>query len=367
MKFNTGIIDAHVHAHGGCTVDGFLKNSLDHISAAGIDKENLLCVKHGRSACLTEAPALLAKVLYPEKFSVLGNPTFMIPEFGVDAAGGAAQVQDFIDAGIDGVKMADANTDGRPLDHQLFDNMFSVLEKEGAPIIYHVGTYALSPYKRTFAKNHNHVENPPFLTYQAGIDDDKPEIWNEEFQKANIKKWSELENILTKHPDLHFIAPHMLCHADNLDDLSGIMDRHPNLCLDITPCDQIYYYFSKDTEHAKDFIETYQDRILFGTDNTIELDPFYTIALMRAILETDETIFSVNWGFDIKGLNLPKEILSKIYRDNYLRLFPEKPINKERAAKYCEKLYDIVRNQTETPADNLAEALECAKRIREAI
>ena len=129
----------------------------------------------------------------------------------------------------------------------------------------------------------------------------------------------------------------------------------------------IYYYFSKDTGRAKDFIETYQDRILFGTDNTIELDPFYTITLMRAILETDETIFSVNWGFDIKGLNLPKEILSKIYRDNYLRLFPEKSITKERVAAYCEKLYDIVKNLTETPEDNLAEALECAKRIREAI
>ena len=98
MKLNEGIIDVHVHAHGGCTVDGFLRNALDHISAAGVDKENLLCVKHGRSACVTEPNAILAKALYPDKFSVMGNPTFVIEEFGTDAAGAAAQVQDFLDA-----------------------------------------------------------------------------------------------------------------------------------------------------------------------------------------------------------------------------------------------------------------------------
>ena len=364
MKFNTGIIDVHVHAHGGCMVDGFLRNALDHVSAAGIDKENLLCVKHGRSACQTEAVALLAKVLYPDKFSVLGNPTFMIPEFGIDAEGAAAQVQDFIDAGIDGVKMADANADGRPLDHEIFDPMFSVLEKTGAPIIYHIGTYAYQPYRHTFVKNHNAVENPPFLTYQAGVDDDRPESFNEEIQRQNLIKFAQLENILTKHPDLHFIAPHMLCHADDLDDLARIMDAHKNLCIDITPCDQIYYYFSQDTARARDFIGTYKDRILFGTDNTIELDPFYTIALMRAFLETDEKIFSVNWGFDLKGIALPKDVLSLIYRENYNRLFKNEAVNKEKAAAYCDKLYDIISKLTETPKDNLEEVRECAKRIR---
>lgn len=365
MKMNEGIIDVHVHAHGGCTVDGFIRNALDHINAAGVDKENLLCVKHGRSACVTEPNALLVKAMYPDRFSVLGNPTFIIPEFGIDADGAAGQVQDFIDAGIDGVKMADINADGRPLDHEIFDKMFSVLEKNDAPMLYHVGSYFYFPYRRRFIKNHNHVENPPFLTYQGPMDDDDDERIDEDMHKLNLEKYKQIENVLDKHKDLKLILPHMLCHADDLDDLADIMDRHPNMCIDLTPCDQIYYYLSLKPKKSRDFICDYRKRILFGTDNTIEMDPLMVIALERAFLETDDTFFSTAWGFDIRGVNVPKEVREDIYRNNYNRLFLNKPINTNRAAEYCDKLYDIISTLTETPKDNLEETRECARRLRE--
>ena len=68
MRFNQGIVDVHVHVHGGCGVDNFLRNTRDHISTSGVDMENLLCVKTGPSACITETQALLAKAVYPGKF-----------------------------------------------------------------------------------------------------------------------------------------------------------------------------------------------------------------------------------------------------------------------------------------------------------
>lgn len=364
MRFNTGIMDVHVHAHGGCTVDGFLRNAASHLSASGLDAENLLCVKHGRSACVTEPNALLAKALYPGRFNVLGNPTFGIPEFGTDKEGLAAQVQDMIDAGIDGVKMADVNGEGRPLDHPDFDPIFHTLEKNSAPMIYHVGGFALSPRKQAFVKNHFQVENPPFLTYQGSADDDREESFNQSIQDANAVKFGQMENVLERHPNLRLILPHTYFHADNLDGLAAFLKRHPNVCVDLTPCDQIYYYLSQDPKKSRDFICEYSRRILFGTDNTIELDPLTVIILIRSFLETDEKFFSAGWGFDIQGIGLPKEVLQDLYKNNYERLFSREKVNTKRAAEYCDKVYDIIRKLDEMPQENKLEAAECAKRLR---
>ena len=78
MRHNQGIWDAHVHTHGGCTVDGYLRNGRDNLSASGLDGMNLLCVRHGRSACISDAEALLLKALLPGRFTVYCNPAFRL-------------------------------------------------------------------------------------------------------------------------------------------------------------------------------------------------------------------------------------------------------------------------------------------------
>ena len=364
MRFNNGIIDVHVHAHGGCTVDGFIRNAVDHLSASGLDAENLLCVKHGRSACITEPNALLVKAMFPGKFNVLGNPTFIIPEFGTSREGFAEQVQDFIDAGIDGVKMADMNAAGRALDDPDFDPMFDVLEKNKAPMIYHVGGFAYTQVRRRFIKNHFQVENPPFLTYQGPQDDDTIERLDEALVEVNKVKRAQIDKLLDRHPTVKLILPHTFCHTEDLDDLSLFLDKHPSISIDLTPCDEIYFYFSQNSKRSRDFICDYRKRILFGTDNTIEMDPLNTIILIRSFLETDEKFFSAGWGFDLQGIALPKDVLEDIYRNNYRSIFNNERVNTTRAAEYCEKVYDILKKLDEMPVENKLEALECAKRLR---
>ncbi len=74
----------------------------------------------------------------------------------------------------------------------------------------------------------------------------------------------------------------------------------------------------------------YSDRILFGTDagtwNTKEETQKRAAAYNRCfrILETDETIEGSYFGDKpIKGLNLPREILEKIYYKNAVRIYPK--------------------------------------------
>lgn len=362
MHFNEGIIDVHVHTHGGMGTDNFIRNAVDHLSASGLDAVNLICVKHGRSACMTEADALLVKTMFPDKFSVLGNPTFRIPEFGTGPEGLANQVQDFLDAGIDGVKLGDGNTIWA-LGDEKHDPMFRVLEENGVPVLYHVGGFAYHPARRTWQKNPFPVENPPFLIHQPGKDDDMPSHYIPEIDQMNELKFAEVERLLARHPDLHLILPHTYFRANNLDALAHFLDAHPAVCVDMTPCSQIYYYMSQDPKKSREFLCDYRKRVLFGTDNDTESDPMQHIILMRAFFETDEVMFASKWGFDIQGILLPKEVREDIYRNNYLRLFPRRKPDPGKAAAYCEKLYEILGALCETPEPNREEVLECAKRL----
>lgn len=365
MRFNSGIFDGHIHTHGGCGVDNYLRNINDSLNAGGIDGQNLLCVKLAPSNCMTDTEALLAKAMFSGKLTVYCNPTFLIPAFDTTPEGAAAQVQDFIDAGIDGVKLGDGNAGmNAPLDLPVFDPMFSLMEKTGFPLLYHVGFATYLPARRTFQKNRYPVAGFPRILYQpGGADDDHEEIIRPD--DVVEQRYTQIENILERHPNLKVTFAHMYFMADKLDRLAAFLDKHPNVTIDMTPCSDIYYHLSKDVAKSREFLCTYSDRIMFGTDNETEGDPLLTIMLMRQFFETDESFFAARWGFDVNGIALPKDVLENIYKKSFFRNCQPQELKPGRAAEYCEKFYDTVRNIEDLPDANKQEILECAKRFRE--
>ena len=71
--------------------------------------------------------------------------------------------------------------------------------------------------------------------------------------------------------------------------------------------------------------EQYQDRILFGTDMGADLK---TYQIYYRFLETDDEYFDYGTGatpaqgrWRIYGINLPDDILEKIYYKNAVKLF----------------------------------------------
>ncbi len=362
MKFNGGIYDAHVHTHGGCGLDLYLRKGLDHLSAAGIDGENLLCVKLNRAICTADAGALLLKAQHPDKFSVYLHPAIEFEGFGHTPEGIRKQVEGFIEAGADGLKLADGNAGETPLDAPLFAPLFDLLEQTGFPVLYHVGATTEYPPRRVLAKN-RHVQCPPFLVYRPGADDDagsRPGIPAEVMEA----KYAQIERALNRHPGLRITFPHMFYRSNDLDRLAGFLDRHPTVSVDLTPVYEIYYHFAQNVRRTRDFLIAYQDRVFLGTDNDTESDPFHNILLFRRFFETDETFFVPKYGFDMKGVGpFPEEALRKIYRQGFLRMCDPKPLNPKKAAAYCEQLYETVRCFEELPEPNKQEVLEAAKRL----
>ena len=137
------------------------------------------------------------------------------------------------------------------------------------------------------------------------------------------------ENVVAKYPNLTIVAAHcawIICQDAQIDYLRYMLSTYPNFYVDISATDQYMPLVNRD--NLRNFYIEYQDRILFGTDGgTVNDDAIERIADSYArffeILETDHTVNGGYFGRNpVKGLDLPKEVLEKIYYKNALKLYP---------------------------------------------
>ena len=138
-----------------------------------------------------------------------------------------------------------------------------------------------------------------------------------------------LERVLQRHPDLVIVAAHgawLVCQDAQLDFLRYLFKSYPNFYVDLAATDQ--YYRLVNYDNLRDLFLEFSDRILFGTDiGRLSADESSKLAARYAksfrILETSDTVKGGFFGdSDIKGLNLPREVLEKIYYKNALKLYP---------------------------------------------
>jgi len=144
--------------------------------------------------------------------------------------------------------------------------------------------------------------------------------------------WEQIrafENVVAKYPDITFVAAHFArLHGQDaqIDYLRYMLSTYPNLHIDLSATSR-YVHFTNH-ENLRDFYIEYQDRILYGSDCLRVADNLIENFAIRyakffAFMETD-LIQSCSL-FDntpTKGLDLPREVLEKIYYKNALKLYP---------------------------------------------
>lgn len=123
-----------------------------------------------------------------------------------------------------------------------------------------------------------------------------------------------LERAVKKHPRVTFIACHFANTTSDLSRLARMLDAYPNLYADIAAR---FGETSPIPRTMAKFYETYQDRLLYGTDMGTNIDMYR--ATFRILETTDEhfyleTLRLYHWPYH--GFGLPDEILRKVYRDN---------------------------------------------------
>jgi len=146
----------------------------------------------------------------------------------------------------------------------------------------------------------------------------------------------QLDQVYSDFPEVTFIHAHYcsaIMKGINLDQCAELLDKHPNLYIDLTMGGGIkryHRYFREDLDKIKDFILTYQDRILFGSDiilnRSISKNFDWLYDRMRCDLDLhQDKEYTCPFGEkDIthQGFNFSQEILKKLYFEN-----PKKALN----------------------------------------
>ncbi|MEZ4957335.1 MAG: amidohydrolase family protein [Saprospiraceae bacterium] len=130
---------------------------------------------------------------------------------------------------------------------------------------------------------------------------------------------AEQHDIFKKHPNTTFINAHLGWFGNDLKHLGELLDEMPNMNVGIGA---VIAELGRQPRMANWFFEKYQDRILFGKDayNPDEFPTYFRV------LETADEYFPYYKRYHafwkMYGLNLPDEILKKVYYKNALRIVP---------------------------------------------
>ena len=217
-----------------------------------------------------------------------------------------------------GLKTRDVTGRVIGVDDPRIDPLWAKAAELGIPVLWHMGDPApmFQPINRF---NERYVELGSFPEWS---------FYGPRFpSRETIHKGRE--NVLRKHPNTIIIGCHMGWNSDNLAYAAYLLDTYPNYYLDMSTT---LSELGRQPYTARKFFIKYQDRILFGTDGGAMFGQFgWTVAkFYRAhfeFLETENEYIdypmqgAINQGsWKIYGINLPDEVLSKIYFKNAEKL-----------------------------------------------
>jgi hypothetical protein len=139
------------------------------------------------------------------------------------------------------------------------------------------------------------------------------------------------DQMLERYPNLRFVGAHLGSLEWSVDELAKRLDRYPNMAVDLAEriC-HLQYQSLTEYEKVRDFILKYQDRLIYGTDVIVTPD-----SDSEAIKKHIHELWLADWKYftsgemmttpqldkPFRGLQLPAEVIDKIYYRNAVRWF----------------------------------------------
>jgi predicted TIM-barrel fold metal-dependent hydrolase len=129
----------------------------------------------------------------------------------------------------------------------------------------------------------------------------------------------EQHNVFKKHPKTKFINAHMGWYPNNLAHLAKLLNDMPNMYVEIGA---VIAELGRQPRTARDFMMKYQDRVMFGKDSWVPSE----YSTYFRVLETADEYFPYHKRYHafwrMYGMELPDEVLKKIYYKNALKVIP---------------------------------------------
>lgn len=308
------LIDVHNHQPGTTmTADeaAALVAAMD-----GLNLAVMVNLSGGRGEDLAKSVANM-KGRYPDRFVIFANLDFEgidAPDWGAKAAaqlerdvrvGGAQGLKIFKNLGM---FVKDQSGKIVPADDPRIDPVWAKCAELGIPVLIHTGEPKpfFDPYDRF---NERWLELKEFPNRRR-----PPEVFGtfEEVMGAQHR-------LFRKHPQTQFINAHLGWYGNDLGRLGKLLDELPNVS---TEMGAVLAEIGRQPKTAHEFLIRYQDRVMFGKDIW---EPTEYHVYFRVLETADDYIeyYRRRHAFwRLYGLELPDEVLKKIYYKNALRVIP---------------------------------------------
>jgi len=321
------ICEGHFHLSFPYTVDESVKMYKNIFNYFGYERGSLMCYLHDvqENFYADNAKALYIKDVFNKaepgkKLYACASLCHYFDERDT-ADGYLEQGKLMYLLGFDGFKMLEGKPGlrkklGRRLDDAILDKFYAYAEEMHMPITMHVA-------------------DPPSFWDRSKVSEyalKKGWFCDETFPTlAQFRE--ETESVLAKFPKLSVTLAHFYFISQDLDYTVNLMEKYPNVRLDLTPGGEMFANFTKRIDDWRKFFVKYADRIDYGTDTynmllSDNLEDYgkhyiqHRINLVRRTLEYSEPFEDSSYG-TIIPLNLDDVTLSKIYRENFITKYGE--------------------------------------------
>ena len=252
----------------------------------------------------------------PGRFIVFTNIDFFgidDPDWGertlrqleADVASGAKGLKIYKSLGL---TAKDSRGERIPVNDPRLDPVWSKCGELEIPVLIHTG------------------EPAPFWMDKDGNNErlleliERPERYRD---PAVYPSWEEVmgeqHDVFRKHPRTKFINAHLGWMGNDLERLGTLMDELPNMYTEIGA---VLAELGRQPRFARDWLIRYQDRVMFGKDSwrPEEYHVYFRV------LETADDYFDYyrrrHAFWKMYGLDLPDDVLRKLYYKNALRVIP---------------------------------------------
>jgi predicted TIM-barrel fold metal-dependent hydrolase len=206
------------------------------------------------------------------------------------------------------------NSDGSLLriDEDRLDPLYERAAELGVPIMYHIADpdAFFLPIDASNERYEELAAHPEWSYYGS------------HYGKEELL--AQRDRVIARHPRTTFVGAHVAEHPEDLAYVSRLLEENPNLHVDIgARCAEL----GRQPYTSREFFLKFADRILFGTDLIPEVHMY---RLHYRFLETRDEYFeypshaSRQGRWNIYGLDLPDDVLRKVYRQNAIRLLSKR-------------------------------------------
>jgi len=324
-------LDAHVHIN---VLDStFLEQAREdnfEVMAINVDYPDFPKLADQRAAALAQVKADPARVHWATTFPVKGFEkkdwlATVNAQLAADAALGAKAVKIWKNVG-----MAEKDSSGKLifLDNPAFSPVADEIQKLGLTLIGHQAEpyNCWLPLEQMSTDNDREYfkEHPQYHMYLH------PEMPGYEDQiRAR-------DNFVAAHPGLRFVGAHLGSLEYDVDRIAAFLDRFPNANVDMAArMSQVQFQSVRDYDKVRKFFIKYQDRLLYGTDLSLNPDEDQTDEQKAEFKRSAHETWTQDWRYlatpesqrvdmikaDVPGLALPRVVIDKVYYSNAVRAF----------------------------------------------